>query len=132
MILPGGHGISPITDRAVTDLPDPLSPTTARVSPASTSHDTPSTARTTRPCVKKWVCKSLISSSFVPKASRLLCSPDALRPGWGALLNPAPRPTAFLREIIRRQGRDELLQQVPLHHDMHPHRVAGVVRITYK
>ena len=43
---PGGFGISRSTDIAVTDLPDPLSPTTATVSPGSTVYETPSTART--------------------------------------------------------------------------------------
>src|SRR5262245_64063593 len=40
---------------ALTDLPQPDSPTSATVSPARTSHDTPSTARTTPPEVVKWV-----------------------------------------------------------------------------
>ncbi len=35
-------------DRLVTDLPDPLSPTMATVSPAPTAKLTPSTARTLR------------------------------------------------------------------------------------
>ena len=43
--LPGGSGIRRRIDMAVTDLPQPLSPTMARVSPASTWKDTPSTAR---------------------------------------------------------------------------------------
>ena len=40
---------------ALTLLPDPLSPTSATVSPLRTFHDTPSTARTTPALVWNWV-----------------------------------------------------------------------------
>ena len=41
---PGGCGMSRISDMAVTLLPEPDSPTSARVCPASTEKDTLSTA----------------------------------------------------------------------------------------
>jgi hypothetical protein len=63
MILPGGQGINRNIDIAVTDLPQPDSPTTATVSPSSTVYDTPSTAFTTPADVKKCVCRSSISRS---------------------------------------------------------------------
>ena len=50
---PGGWGISLRIESAVTLLPLPDSPTTASVSPALTSNDTPSTARMTAVSVKK-------------------------------------------------------------------------------
>ena len=46
-ILPGGSGIKRITERALTLLPEPLSPTRARVSPSFRFQFTPSTALTT-------------------------------------------------------------------------------------
>ena len=51
-----------MTDSALTLLPQPDSPTRATVSPGRTSHDTPSTARTTPPEVVNWVCRSRTSS----------------------------------------------------------------------
>ena len=42
---------------AMTDFPDPLSPTMQTVSPAYTSNDTPSTARTIPSSVLKLTCK---------------------------------------------------------------------------
>src|ERR1700682_527764 len=47
---------------AVTDLPQPDSPTTPRVSPFSMYRSTPSTARTTPSSVKKYVLRFLTSS----------------------------------------------------------------------
>ena len=44
-ILPGGSGMRRRIEFAVTDLPQPDSPTMASVSPSFTSKDTPSTAR---------------------------------------------------------------------------------------
>src|SRR5215813_2913383 len=61
-ILPGGCGINCIIECAVTDFPQPLSPTIATVSPASTVNETPSTARLTPSGVRKWVCRFSISS----------------------------------------------------------------------
>ena len=43
-IFPGGLGISPIIDNAETLLPQPLSPTMAKTSPASKVKDTSFTA----------------------------------------------------------------------------------------
>src|SRR6266536_4939189 len=62
-ILPGGCGISRMSDSAVTDLPQPDSPTMPRVSPAASSNDTPSTACTTPSRVKNCVLRSLTSRS---------------------------------------------------------------------
>jgi hypothetical protein len=60
---PGGQAISRRIDIAVTLLPQPDSPTTASVSPASTWIDTPSTARVMPSRVKNQVRRSWISSS---------------------------------------------------------------------
>jgi len=46
VILPGGLGMIRISDIAVTDFPQPLSPTRPRVSPASSVRSIPSTAFT--------------------------------------------------------------------------------------
>ena len=50
---------------AVTDLPQPDSPTTASVSPSSTWKETPSTARFTPSGVRKCVCRFSTSSSGI-------------------------------------------------------------------
>ena len=50
-IRPAGGATSRMMLSAETDLPHPDSPTSATVSPSATSHDTPSTARTTPPRV---------------------------------------------------------------------------------
>src|SRR5260221_10382245 len=52
-----------ISDSAVTDLPQPDSPTMPSVSPAASSNETPSTACTTPSRVKNCVLRSLTSSS---------------------------------------------------------------------
>src|SRR5258708_23760503 len=52
-----------MSDSAVTDLPQPDSPTRPSVSPAASSNDTPSTAWTTPSRVKNCVLRSLTSSS---------------------------------------------------------------------
>src|SRR3990170_2766789 len=62
MILPGGDGISFMMLSAVTDLPQPDSPTTPRVSPFSMYRSTPSTARTMPSSVKKYVLRFLTSN----------------------------------------------------------------------
>src|ERR1700745_3116822 len=59
---PGGSGIKRRIELAVTDLPQPLSPTIARVSPSSTWNETPSTARFTPSGVRKCVCRFSTSS----------------------------------------------------------------------
>src|SRR6266850_1359484 len=60
---PGGCGISRITLSAVTDLPEPDSPTMPSVSPLLMYRSTPSTARTTPSSVKKCVLSPLTSRS---------------------------------------------------------------------
>src|SRR6202040_4470666 len=69
LILPGGSGIRRKTEPAVTDLPQPLSPTIATVSPASTVKETPSTARFTPSGVRKCVCRFSISSRAIARNS---------------------------------------------------------------
>src|SRR6478609_6584058 len=64
-ILPGGSGISRISDIEVTDLPHPDSPTMASVSPSLTWNDTPSTARLMPSGVRKWVCRFSTSSNAI-------------------------------------------------------------------
>src|SRR5262249_39965676 len=61
-IFAGGSGTRRRIDIAVTDFPQPLSPTTASVSPSFTWNEMPSTARLTPALVRKCVCKSSISS----------------------------------------------------------------------
>ena len=62
-IFAGGFGIRPMIESAVTDLPQPDSPTIPSVLPCSTAKLTPSTARTTPSRVKKCVWRSSTSSS---------------------------------------------------------------------
>src|SRR5438105_6739355 len=64
-ILPGGSGISRISDIEVTDLPQPDSPTMASVSPSLTWKDTPSTARLMPLGVRKWVWRFSTSSNAI-------------------------------------------------------------------
>src|SRR5580700_3457693 len=63
--LAGGSGIRRRTDIAVTDLPQPLSPTTASVSPSFTCNETPLTARLTPSDVRNCTCRFSISSSAI-------------------------------------------------------------------
>src|SRR5882724_6908951 len=67
-ILPGGSGMSRISDIAVTDLPQPDSPTMASVSPSSIWKETPSTARLIPSGVRKWVCRFWTSSNAILQA----------------------------------------------------------------
>ena len=62
-IRPGGEGMSPMMERLVTDLPEPDSPTTARVSPRRTVSETPSTDLTNPPSVWKCVRRSSTDST---------------------------------------------------------------------
>ena len=62
-IFPGGCGMSRMSESAVTDLPQPDSPTMPSVSPWSSSNDTPSTARTTPSRVKNCVWRSVTARS---------------------------------------------------------------------
>src|ERR1700681_195349 len=64
-ILPGGSGMSRMSDMAVTDLPQPDSPTMPSVSPSSTWKETPSTARLIPSGVRKWVCRFWTSSNAI-------------------------------------------------------------------
>ena len=75
-------------DAAVTDLPEPLSPTMPRVSPASRSNDTSFTARTTPSGVEKETVKlrtdrtALLmasESSHADRARHTGCPPERLR-----------------------------------------------------
>ncbi len=62
-IRPAGPCTSRMIESADTLLPHPDSPTSATVSPAFTSHVTPSTARTTPALVTKWVVRERTSRS---------------------------------------------------------------------
>src|SRR4029079_2559585 len=61
---PGGFGMSRMMLRAVTDLPQPDSPTTPMVWPGATSKETRSTARTVPCSVRNSVTRSWTSSRF--------------------------------------------------------------------
>ena len=63
-------------DIAVTDLPQPDSPTTPRRSPAFTLKETPSTAFTTPSSVEKYVLRS---STLSKGSATFLLSLDGLR-----------------------------------------------------
>src|SRR5205809_6705088 len=75
-ILPGGFATNRITESAVTLLPQPLSPTTPRVSPGMIVKETSSTAFTTPARVKKYVLRlftsSRCSAMFIPPLTSLL------------------------------------------------------------
>ena len=62
-------GSSPMMDRAKTVFPDPDSPTSPSVRPFSSVNDTPSTALRRPRGVRKWVCRSMTSSSGRPDVS---------------------------------------------------------------
>src|SRR5690606_11064777 len=61
---PGGSGRRPMRDKAVTVLPQPLSPTMPRVSPGSTWKEMPSTALTGPASVWNRVYKSFTANSL--------------------------------------------------------------------
>ncbi len=61
---PCGRCTSCISDRLVTDLPHPDSPTMPTVLPTGTSNDTPSTLLTVPASVKKYVCRLSNSTAF--------------------------------------------------------------------
>ncbi len=71
----------------VTDLPDPDSPTTPRVSPRSRVYETPSTALTT----PSWVWKYILRSSTSRR-----CEPSGT--GWSL---SSTQLSFFLRAIMR-------------------------------
>src|SRR5262245_58947413 len=58
-----GASTKPMMEQAVTDLPDPDSPTSPRTSPLATVKLAPSTALMTPARVKKWVRRSLTAST---------------------------------------------------------------------
>src|SRR5215472_9977513 len=72
---PGGVGMSLSTDIAVTDLPQPDSPTKPNVSPRSTARSTPSTACTVPSSEEKCVFNPRISS----KRSAMTATPLRLQ-----------------------------------------------------
>src|SRR5436190_5290522 len=116
-IFPGGSGISRSSERAVTLFPEPLSPTIATVSPAATSNETDSTARTRPRCVRNETLRSRTrrSGSATSEAHlllHLLVDPDPRVDRAGAdrtcaqfavvVLHPRP-PRA---EVVRRRQPD--------------------------
>src|SRR5947209_446489 len=74
-----GPRVSPISVIAVTDFPDPDSPTMAMTSPRSSVNVTPSTARTTPSSVTNDTCSSFTSSRRSAIRGRLRGQP--LSPG---------------------------------------------------
>ncbi len=60
-------------DSAVTDLPQPDSPTTPSVPRAGISNDTPSTARTVPRSVRNSVTSPVISSNAIRPAAYRIC-----------------------------------------------------------
>ena len=78
MMRPGGHVMRRMMESALTDLPQPDSPTTATVSPGFTSKVMPSTALTTPSEVKKCVLRSWTSrscSTGLPAADGIILKP---------------------------------------------------------
>src|SRR5437588_9442131 len=75
-IFPGGFATNRITESAVTLLPQPLTPTTPRVSPGLITNETSSTALRTPARVKKYVLRLLTSrrwsAMFIPPLPNLL------------------------------------------------------------
>ena len=121
-ILPGGSGISRRIDSAVTDLPQPDSPTMPSVSPASMWNDTPSTARTTPSGVPKCVCRFVDFQQRHARQSRLASR--------GSSASRSPSPSRFTastvtREEDRREEHDvrlDLPERAALGHDVAPAR----------
>src|SRR2546427_11639839 len=94
-ILPGGIGMRRMSERAVTVLPQPDSPTSPSVSPAASSKDTPSTARTTPSRLKNCVCRSLTArSSGTP-----LPFPSKAAETTGQCLGLQPRDECVARAV---------------------------------
>ena len=95
-VIVAASGSRRISDSAVIDFPQPDSPTSAKVSPAAMSNDTPSTARTGGP--SPWICvrrSRTLSSGFMlmpqlphaPAADRRHHAPHR-QTGW----RPEPAP----------------------------------------
>src|SRR4051812_23226055 len=87
-----GERVRPSSVIAVTDLPEPDSPTIATISPRSISNETPSTARTVPSSVAKETCRSLTSS-------RLIESPH-----WGESPPGRLLPATRARSASRRRS----------------------------
>src|SRR5499433_2152284 len=83
---------------ALTDLPQPDSPTSATVSPARTSHETPSTARTTPPEVLNCVWRFLTSRRTSPACSM----PGQSSTRAGEVFGSRAGDVAFSRPAISR------------------------------
>ena len=79
-IFSGGFGIRPMIESAVTDFPQPDSPTIPSVLPFSSEKLTPSTARTVPSRVKKCVRRSSTSSRATTQVSRVRGSRASRRP----------------------------------------------------
>src|SRR5260370_641219 len=103
---PGGEGTRRSTDSAVTLLPQPDSPTIARVSPGMTWNETPSTARTTPSRVKNQVLRSAISRSGLGAAAAArLAAPKALIAGNASAYAAMARGLARGEEDAAHQAR---------------------------
>src|SRR5207237_6674718 len=109
-------GRSRMIDSALPDLPQRDSPTSATVSPSATSHDTPSTARTTPPRVRKCVWRST-TSRRVPTARGSVARVEE-RPGFAGAPPSAggsggpfrgPSVTSSHRELRRADGEARVL-----------------------
>ena len=88
---PAGADTSRITESALTDLPQPDSPTSATVSPLRTFHDTPSTARTTPALVWNWVRRPRTSRRTSMSGGESTTPPATVS---GSAAGPAPRRPA--------------------------------------
>jgi hypothetical protein len=84
-MMRAGSSSSRISERAVTLLPEPLSPTMPSVSPGPTVKETPSTARTAPASVRKTVWRSLTSSTGTVPGPFLM---------WQASARPRVEPVA--------------------------------------
>ena len=105
-IFPGGMSISFITVFAVTLLPQPDSPTTPSVSPASIVMSTPSTACSQPSSVLKWVLRPLISSRAMSLA------PGRAPPGsgrWSMTVQRAIHSTCLGSSASRRPSPMKLI-----------------------
>src|SRR6266850_1810493 len=94
---PAGAETSRMMLSALTDLPQPDSPTRATVSPARTSHDTPSTARTTPPAVENWVWRFWTSRRRSPPCS--MCAQSSIGPLTGYDAPPDPLRARLGRRV---------------------------------
>ena len=84
-------GSSRSTDRAVTDLPEPLSPTSATVSPGPMSNDTPSTAAAAPKRTDRSRTES--SGAVTAPAPRLPCPGAMSCANYGSVEVPSRTPS---------------------------------------